>query len=64
MLKWWEFWMRLLFNIALVITTLLVVDAFGFRGKYRHMVGRELLSMNPFKHTPVHHAQRSATVGR
>ena len=56
--------MRLLFNIALVITTLLVVDAIGFRSKYRHMVGRELQSMNPFKHTPVHHAQRSAVGGR
>ncbi len=55
--------MRLLFNIALVITTLLVIDAIGFRGKYRHVVGRELQSINPFKHTPVRRAQRSAVGG-
>jgi hypothetical protein len=65
--------MRLLFNIALVATTLLVVDAFGFGGKYRHIIGRELQVMNPFKHTAwlprshhhfVRHAHRSTPDGR
>ena len=41
--------MRRIALIAALIAALLVVDAVGFGGKYRLIVKRELLFINPFK---------------